>query len=72
MLLIVNGSVIYEYGMKEGSVLRPDAQGFVHAPSGPGLGVEVDWEAMNCATIARFAVGEGEWGWDMATTVKDL
>jgi L-alanine-DL-glutamate epimerase-like enolase superfamily enzyme len=51
----------YEYGMKD--VLRPDEQGFVHCPTGPGFGVEVDWEAMEAATVHRIAVGEGElWG----------
>ncbi|NKB71218.1 MAG: hypothetical protein GKR89_29450 [Candidatus Latescibacteria bacterium] len=42
----------YEYGMKD--VIRPGADGFVHAPSAPGLGLEVDWEAMDAATIHSF------------------
>ena len=53
----------YEYGMKAGSTLRPDEHGFVQCPEGPGFGVEVDWEAMEAATIHKIAVGEGElWG----------
>jgi L-alanine-DL-glutamate epimerase-like enolase superfamily enzyme len=42
----------YEYGMKD--VIRTQADGFVNAPHGPGLGVEVDWDAMNSATILSF------------------
>jgi L-alanine-DL-glutamate epimerase-like enolase superfamily enzyme len=33
--------------------IRPDAEGLVRAPPGPGLGVEVDWAAIHSATIAR-------------------
>ena len=39
----------YEYGMKD--VIRTKADGYVDAPPGPGLGLEVDWEAMEAATI---------------------
>lgn len=39
----------YEYGMK--TVIRPDADGYVAAPSGPGLGFEVDWAEMEAASI---------------------
>ena len=42
----------YEYGMKD--VVRTQADGYVYAPKGPGLGVEVDWEAMTAATIYAF------------------
>ena len=35
------------YGLAE--PLAIDAQGMVHAPSGPGLGVEIDWELINSA-----------------------
>ena len=38
-------------------VIRPRADGFVCAPSGPGLGLEVDWEAMEAATILSFVTG---------------
>ncbi len=41
----------YEYGMRQ--VIRTGPDGHVVAPSGPGLGVEVDWEAMEAATIHR-------------------
>ncbi len=39
----------YEYGMKD--VIRTQADGYVQAPEGPGLGVRVDWEAIEAATI---------------------
>ena len=44
----------YEYGMKD--VIRPRPDGYVYAPRGPGLGLEVDWDAMEAATIHSFAV----------------
>ena len=42
----------YEYGMKD--VIRTQSDGFVEAPRGPGLGVEIDWDAMDKATILSF------------------
>ena len=39
----------YEYGMKQ--VIRTGSDGIVEAPRGPGLGLEIDWEAMEKATI---------------------
>ena len=39
----------YEYGMKD--VIRTQADGYVRAPEGPSLGVRVDWEAIEAATI---------------------
>ena len=39
----------YEYGMVD--VIRTRTDGYVYAPKGPGLGVEVDWPAMESATI---------------------
>jgi L-alanine-DL-glutamate epimerase-like enolase superfamily enzyme len=42
----------YEYGMQD--VIRTQADGYVYAPHGPGLGVEVDWKAMAAATIHTF------------------
>jgi L-alanine-DL-glutamate epimerase-like enolase superfamily enzyme len=39
----------YEYGMKD--VIRTGKDGYVEAPKGPGLGVEIDWDAMDAATI---------------------
>ena len=44
----------YEYGMKD--VIRPRSDGYVYAPTGPGLGLEVDWEAMDSATVHSFVV----------------
>ena len=44
----------YEYGMKD--VIRAQPDGYAYAPQGPGLGLEVDWEAMEEATILQFAV----------------
>ena len=41
----------YEYGMHD--VIRTQADGHVVAPSGLGLGVEIDWDAMEAATIHR-------------------
>ena len=42
----------YEYGMKD--VIRTQADGHVYAPRGPGVGVAVDWKAMDAATIEKF------------------
>ncbi|MCH8089749.1 MAG: mandelate racemase/muconate lactonizing enzyme family protein [Chloroflexi bacterium] len=39
----------YEYGMKD--VIRTQQDGYVYAPQKPGLGLDVDWEAMEAATI---------------------
>jgi L-alanine-DL-glutamate epimerase-like enolase superfamily enzyme len=36
--------------------IRPDADGFVSAPTGPGLGVEIDWEH-----IASIALASRSW-----------
>jgi L-alanine-DL-glutamate epimerase-like enolase superfamily enzyme len=47
----------YEYGMHD--VLRTQADGYVYAPQGPGLGVRVDWDAMEAATIHRFESHRG-------------
>jgi L-alanine-DL-glutamate epimerase-like enolase superfamily enzyme len=47
----------YEYGMKD--VLRTGRDGYVPAPNGPGLGVEVDWKAMSDATIHMVCTGQG-------------
>ncbi len=41
----------YEYGMLD--VIRTAADGTVSVPDGPGLGVRVDWPAMEDATIHR-------------------
>ena len=39
----------YEYGMKD--VIRTGADGYVNAPQGPGLGIQVDWDAIEAATL---------------------
>lgn len=41
----------YEYGMHD--VIRTQRHGHVVAPSGPGLGVEIAWDAMKSTTIHR-------------------
>jgi L-alanine-DL-glutamate epimerase-like enolase superfamily enzyme len=46
----------YEYGMKD--VIRTDASGYVQPPKGPGLGVQIDWAAMNAATLHHFNSGK--------------
>jgi len=40
---------LFEYGSR--TLIRTDADGHVTAPDGPGLGMEVDWEAMESKTI---------------------
>ena len=40
---------LFEYGMVD--VIRPGPDGFVSAPDHPGLGLRVDWEAMEAATF---------------------
>ena len=39
----------FEYGMR--SVIRTQADGHVYAPTEPGLGYDVDWPAMEAATV---------------------
>ena len=41
----------YEYGMLD--VIRTAPDGTVTAPDAPGLGVRVDWDAMEAATVHR-------------------
>jgi len=41
----------FEYGMK--TVVRTGPDGYVEAPLGPGLGVEIDWAAMRAAAIVH-------------------
>ena len=42
----------YEYGMKD--IIRSQPDCYVYSPTSPGLGLEVDWEAMEAATILSF------------------
>jgi L-alanine-DL-glutamate epimerase-like enolase superfamily enzyme len=41
----------FEYGSE--TVIRTDGEGFVHAPAGIGLGIEVNWAEMERATLGR-------------------
>lgn len=34
-----------------------DAEGFVHLPEGPGLGVDIDWDLVDDATLVRLDAG---------------
>src|SRR3954470_4280654 len=43
---------VFEYGIH--TPIRTDGEGFVHAPKGHGLGVEVDWAAVERATLLHF------------------
>ena len=44
----------YEYGMQD--VIRAQPDGYAYAPAGPGLGLAVDWDAMEAATIHSIAI----------------
>jgi L-alanine-DL-glutamate epimerase-like enolase superfamily enzyme len=46
---------VYRFGLL-GSPLDPDANGYVRAPDGPGLGVELDWDWIDNNTIDCVAV----------------
>ena len=53
---------LFDYGMID--TVRTGPDGLVRAPSGPGLGLEVDWPAMEARTVHRLAcdrqgLGEG-------------
>lgn len=37
-------------------VIRTDANGYVHAPQGDGLGIRVDWEATEAASFLRYEI----------------
>jgi len=41
---------MFRFGMK-GDPLTPDEHGYVHLPSGPGLGVELDWNWIDDHTV---------------------
>ena len=45
----------WEYGVL--NPIRADAEGMTHLPGGPGLGVELDLEAIDAATIGSFVTG---------------
>jgi len=47
-------SVPYDpYGFGMHDTIRTQQDGYVYAPEGPGLGVQIDWEAMESATIHK-------------------
>ena len=46
----------FEYGMLD--VLRTEPDGYVNAPTRPGLGLRIDWDAMEAATFHSIEAGE--------------
>jgi L-alanine-DL-glutamate epimerase-like enolase superfamily enzyme len=44
----------FEHGSLD--AIRTDHEGYVHAPKGPGLGIRIDWPAVEAATLLRFEV----------------
>lgn len=42
----------FEYGALD--VIRTDSEGYVHAPPGPGLGIGIDWAAVEKASLASY------------------
>jgi L-alanine-DL-glutamate epimerase-like enolase superfamily enzyme len=44
----------FEYGSHD--VIRVDREGYVSAPDGPGLGIGVDWEAMERAAVLTYEI----------------
>jgi len=46
---------VYRFGLK-GQPLDIDANGWLHAPTGPGLGVELDWDWIGNHTIEQIEV----------------
>jgi L-alanine-DL-glutamate epimerase-like enolase superfamily enzyme len=44
----------FEYGALD--VIRPDANGDVGVPDAPGLGIGIDWPAIEAATIDSLEV----------------
>jgi len=47
----------FVHGVQFASVIRLDSEGCVAPPSGPGLGVQLDWEQIEAATIMRLSFG---------------
>jgi L-alanine-DL-glutamate epimerase-like enolase superfamily enzyme len=45
---------MWHFPMTTGPIL--DDEGFVHVPTGPGLGIEVDWDLVDDSTLAKFTV----------------
>jgi len=44
----------FEYGATD--VIRTDGEGFVHAPPGDGLGIGLDWKAIEAASLLTFEI----------------
>lgn len=44
----------FEYGASD--VIRTDREGYVHAPPGDGLGISLDWKAIEAASILKFEI----------------
>jgi len=41
-----------DFGMED--IVHIDEQGWVHAPTKPGLGYDIDWDVIDNATIAQY------------------
>ncbi len=46
---------VFEYGALD--VIRTDQEGFVQAPRGPGLGIGIDWPAIEAASLGCITAG---------------
>lgn len=44
----------YEFGSID--TIRTDGQGYVHAPSGPGLGIRMDWDVIRKASFLHYEI----------------
>ena len=49
----------YEYGAR--NFIRTDPEGHVHAPPGPGLGIDMDWEAVRKASFLSYEIRPERW-----------
>jgi L-alanine-DL-glutamate epimerase-like enolase superfamily enzyme len=47
----------FEYGSLD--MIRPDREGMVRVPDGPGLGVRIDWPAIQRASLMSYALDAG-------------
>jgi L-alanine-DL-glutamate epimerase-like enolase superfamily enzyme len=48
----------YEFGSPD--AIRTDSSGYVHAPEGPGLGIRMDWDAVEKASFLRYEIRSGD------------
>jgi L-alanine-DL-glutamate epimerase-like enolase superfamily enzyme len=46
----------YEFGSL--NFIRTDSQGYVHAPAGSGLGIEVDWDAIKTSSFLSYEIAQ--------------